>query len=174
MKMLLVLLSFVVLALGTVHAETVYTWNTYANELNIPGAAFKLATSSSITKDTYFSNKQLSCTTCTGVTFIVDAMADAVDAIGTPYSIYPAQAILYWYAPAFEKDEVWSDNFYYEPGAFTTNGVYDVNFGNNHATLSVTGDADPRPSEAPEPSSIFLLGTGMLGLVETIRRKLRT
>ena len=51
----------------------------------------------------------------------------------------------------------------------TTGGSFDFATFSDTATFSSTVS----PTPTPEPSSFALLGTGLLGLVETVRRKLK-
>lgn len=98
--------------------------------------------------------------------------------IGTVFFILAPDGGLYISSPAFQLGDIESEVFFTYTGTFGTSsfaptftpGVYPGLNQDSPDTESVTVTI----SQSPEPSSLALFGTGMLGLVGVVRRKLTT
>jgi hypothetical protein len=118
------------------------------------GWTFTLTVPNPVTADTTFSPPELTCSPCSSIKFVPDAVAAGLT--GTP-----SQAIA-WYRDGSES------YFYYSPGTFTTAGVYNDIILNYGTILTVTVNADP----IPEPSTGALLVAPLLaGFVLRRRRR---
>jgi hypothetical protein len=141
----------VILMLGSslvANATTIYDF--VASDV---GWTFTLTVPNPVTADTTFGPPELTCSACSSIEFVPDAVAAGLT--GTP-----SQAIM-WY------QGVSGSAFYYSPGTFTTAGVYNDIILDYGTTLTVTINAGP----IPEPSTVTLLVAPLLAGFALRRRR---
>jgi hypothetical protein len=148
---------FLLLVLSALsHASVVYSFSgTYAN--GIGPVSFTVTVPNYITLDTGFTpGAQMVCDACDKVDFFVDAVAHGFTQI-------PSNAI------GYEVTGGSNFLFFFAPQSFTVNGTYTDVIGNDfpdQGTLIVSA------TPVPEPSSMLLMGTGVLGVAGMLRRKI--
>jgi hypothetical protein len=163
---LLLVLAAVSLVSTTAHADVTYDFHAVFGFSNNQTVNISVTTADFITAVTTFTpgDPGVSCTlsggyTCSSLTF-------------NPFytDSDPDHAQLYFFSNASGGE---TDLYYFSVGAFATPGVYSENLCPNDCTgRGAVLTVAEVTAETPEPGSLVLLGSGLMGLGGAVRRKL--